>query len=301
MAYVGRARPVPRAGRGARYFAGRSQPEAPPMRTFSEEDARAVFARAAREAPAADDLRGERLTLDELVEIGRASGLDPERVALAATGLGAPAPRATTLLGIPTEVVRTRTVPGPLSDVLWEETVDAARTLFGGPGAAEQVGRVRQWTSRTEAGWGTKTGIKTRVTARPRADGTTGVRIEREGQRANVWGAVGGAAFLGLMSLLPLIPMALGTLGDGVDPLGFALLMLALAAALGAATFVGLRRGAVSHAERFEAALDRIDLVARQNAAAPERLDARDAARLDLNLLDDEPSDARPATRTRTR
>lgn len=284
------------------------------MRTFSEEEARAVFAQAARAAPAADDLGGERLTLDELVEIGRASGLDPERVAQAAQGLGAPAPRAATMLGIPTEVVRTRTVPGPLMDDLWEETVDAARAIFGGPGTAEQIGRVRQWAAPESAGWGGGR-LQTRVTARPRGDGTTSIRIEREGQRSNVRDMIGSAAFLVLVSLVPAVMMAMGRMGEGVNALSFVLALMALALGVGVAGFVGLRRGAASHAERFEAALDRIDLIARQEAASPERLAASAAApaeapagtpvlteRLDLNLLDDEPSaEPLPTARTRTR
>lgn len=225
-------------------------------------------------------------------------------MALAATSLGAAgalAPRATTLLGIPTEVVRTRTVPGPLTDALWEETVEAARTLFGGPGTAEQVGRVRQWTSKPAASWGMDGSIQTRVTTRPLRDGTTSVRIEREGQRSNVWGVVGTTVFLALFALVPLIPMALGTMGEAMNPLPFMLIMETLAVALGVAGFVGLRRGAAAHAERYEAALDRIDLLARQETTTPERLAAPAEARLDLNLLDDEPSAERTATRTRTR
>ncbi len=275
------------------------------MRTFSEEEARAVFAQAAREAPATDDLRGERLTLDELVEIGRASGLDAERVALAATTLGAtgaPAPRAATIAGIPAEVVRTRAIPGPLTDDLWEETVDAARMLFGGPGTAEHIGRVRQWAAPASAGWGGGR-LQTRVTARPRGDGTTSIRIEREGQRSNVRDMIGSVGFLGLMSFLPLF--GLGGVEEGLGPLWFALVMLALSVALGVAGFVGLRRGAASHAARFEAALDRIDLMARREAALPEArtFDAGASVatgRLDLSALDEAP-EAEPLLTSRTR
>lgn len=277
------------------------------MRTFSEEEARAVFAEAARDAPADDDLGGERLTLDELVEIGRASGLDPERVAraaqgLSATGAGRAAP-ARTFLGIPMEIHRTRTLPGLLPDETWEEAVDAARALFGGPGMAELIGRVRQWTSPATSG--AISGLRTRVTARPGA-GTTTVRIEREGQLANVWGVLGTAALLVLLSLVPLVMMAAGVEGSEGSAIPFVLIFAALGLAVGAGGIVGLRRGARVQAERMDAALDRIDLVARLHAdapdAAPAQVEARAETRLDLSALDD-PADAEasPASRTRTR
>ncbi len=277
------------------------------MRTFSEEEARAVFAEAARTAPVADDLGGERLTLAELVEIGRASGLDPERVALAAQGLGAAgasrAAPARTLLGVPMDIYRTRTVPGLLVDETWEEAVDAARTLFGGPGTAELIGRVRQWTS--PASSGSIGGLQTRVTARPGA-GTTTVRIEREGQQANVWGVLGTAALLVLLSLVPLVMMAAGAEGSGGSPLPFSLTVAAFGLLFGAGGIVGLRRGARVHAERMDAALDRIELAARFHAetpdAAPGQAEAPAGARLDLATLDDPAAaDASPAPRTRTR
>ena len=266
------------------------------MRTFSEEEARAVFARAAREAPA-DDGIGERLTLDELVEIGRASGLDPERVAAAAMSLGLPAPRSKTLFGMPTEVRRARALPGPLSDAAWEQAVDAMRTLFGGPGRASAVGRTREWSSPSKMGRADEYSVH--LSARPISGGGTEVAIEKFGMKEYALSVVLGvvAALLVACGLWLSVPSG----SAGGTPILLFMLMAGVSAGLG----FGVRVWARGLGARMDAVLDRIEITAHIDAeapAAPKRLEAPDETRLGITLWDEMPDAARaPVSRTRTR
>lgn len=284
------------------------------MRTFSEEEARDVFARAAREQQAAHEAAdsGAGLTLDELQEIGRASGLDPAFVAAAAAGLGAPAVShaPATWLGMPVEVKRTRLLPGPLSDEAWEQTVEALRAQFGGPGITSQFGRVREWASPSRSGLATEHSVY--VSVRPTASGGTEVTVEQRGMKENVGAVPGFAGTFGAFGLLLGALFLFGSFERGV----LILPALLLAAAL-LSSVVGvpaMRAWARRLDARFEAALDRIDLLARADTptAVPEPLPdlgddatARLAApRLDLDALGAEPDGATgrsEPTRTRTR
>ena len=238
------------------------------MRTFSENEARAVFARAAREQQAASDAGAsdDGLTLDELQEIGRASGLDPAFVAAAAAGLrAAPAREAPTLLGMPTELKRTRVLPSPLSDAAWEQTVEALRAQFGGPGVTSQIGRVREWTSPPRSG--VSSGYTIHVSVRPRADGQSEVTAEHQGLKQNIHGLVAASGtfaavavlMLGLMIALPFNP---GVVAMAVIFGSFGLLF-------GIGGVLGMRAHARRLDARFEAALDRIERIARTEAPAP--------------------------------
>lgn len=285
------------------------------MRTFSEEEAREVFARAAREQQAAHEAGAsdEGLTLDELQEIGRASGLDPAFVAAAAAGIGALAPsrETPTLLGMPTEATRTRILPGPLSDEAWEESVEALRTLFGGPGTSGQVGRVREWRSPSKGGW--SAGLETHLTVRPLPDGRTRVHVEQAGLKSNARGVVATAGGVAAMALIPLVIWATGN-AHGGGPFAFAAAMLFAALVLGAAGALWATQTARSLDARFEAALDRIELLARADAPMPDLpLEARDlgddatirpaASQLDFDALVSTPAEAplrSGNTRTRT-
>lgn len=82
------------------------------MEHVSEDEARRVFAEAARATPAEAPERG--LCLAELQEIGRAAGLDP--AAVAAVGLRDAVPDVPMWGATPLAIRRSRAVPGTLSD-----------------------------------------------------------------------------------------------------------------------------------------------------------------------------------------
>jgi hypothetical protein len=253
------------------------------MRTFSEKEAREVFAQAARAQQSDDDATDATaggLSLDELQEIGLAAGLDPAFVAAAAASLGADAPRPATRLGVPLEVRRTRTLPGPMTDELWEQIVATLRAQTGGPGTASQVGRIREWTGDTQMGASGAYGMHLAV--RPTLDGGTEVVVEQRGMRENALGLALTAGMFGLTSLLFVLLAAI----KGSAPLGWtAFVFLALALLTGAGTRMGMALWARRTGARFDALLDRVDLLARD--AVPSAVAAMPSSRLDFDAINE--------------
>lgn len=202
------------------------------MRTFSEQEARDVFARAARDQQAAqtavDPSAG--LTLDELQEIGRASGLDPAFVAAAAraVAVGVPESRREAWMGIPTGVSHTAFLPEPPSDDLWEPLVGDARRLFDARGRAETMGRLREWRNGNLV-----------VVLEPSGDGS---RLHVRTRRADGVVYALAAATFGVLAL-GLVAAAMLS-GGGLDggALVAAAIVAALAAALGGNAVAGQRR-----------------------------------------------------------
>ena len=118
-------------------------------RRYSDEEISAIFEQAAEAQEAAHRSRphGEGLTLAELQEIGRETGITPEFIARAAADVDrAPQrePRAT-LLGLPVGVARTADVPGPLSDAAWDRLVVDLRATFQAAGTVKRDGSLREW------------------------------------------------------------------------------------------------------------------------------------------------------------
>lgn len=119
-------------------------------RRYSEEDAAAIFQRAAEaqqgrrpQLPA-----NEGMTLAELTEIGREVGIPPELVAEAARSVdhtGRPVSRR--FLGLPIGVGRTIELDRRLSDSEWEQLVSDLRETFDARGAVRYDGSFRQWTN----------------------------------------------------------------------------------------------------------------------------------------------------------
>lgn len=265
-------------------------------RRFSEEEAQRIFALVAERQRAASGAEG--LSLGELEEAAEAAGLDPSLVAVAAAELDSAPHAERTLLGTPTEVIRTRVVDGPLSDDAWAAMVAAARREFGQPGMAGQIGRLREWTM---ISGGTKNGITTRLAVEPAGDGTR-ITVSRS-IRETIFGLTLAAGIQLAMASLFLILAA-----AGVDPeLWIATLVLAgMAAAFGAGAQIGSRIWQRREARRFESLLDRLDLIARDAASTPALGDrARpQEGRIDPTLLDAAP-EQRPGDavghRTRSR
>ena len=119
-------------------------------RRYSEEDAAAIFQRAA-EAQAGRGPKpaaGEGMTLVQLQEIGREVGIPPELVAHAARSIvqsGRPSSR--TFLGLPIAVGRTIDLDRQLSDAEWERLVGDLRETFDPRGVVRYDGPFRQWTN----------------------------------------------------------------------------------------------------------------------------------------------------------
>ena len=268
-------------------------------RRYSEEEAQRIFALVADRQRAASGAEG--LSLEELEEAARAAGLDPNLVAVAAAELDAASHDEKTLVGAPVEVVRTRLLDGELSEDAWASMVGQARREFGQPGMAGQIGRLREWTV---LNGGTKNGTVTRLTAEPTPEGTrlTLTRSIREV-------VLGMSIAAAIQSAMAVLFTVLAVAGVDSELWIAALIMGSLGLVFGGGVQIGARAWQRHEAGRFEALLDRLELVARDApkeaapsaSVAPPAVSA-DGPRLSLDALDDAPeADARAATRPRTR
>lgn len=273
------------------------------MRSFSESEARDIFARAARtqrQADAATDASSPGLTLQELKEIGRAAGLDPVHIESAATGPALQPVATAQILGMPTEVFRTRRITGGVTDEAWEASVDALRQLFGGPGTSGQVGRTREWTS--EKSTGVSGGTSTHVRSRALPDGGTEIVIQQRGMRAN---AMGLAATSGTLAAFMLMVAVIGAINGNMAGPITALVVAVLAITILGGGFVGMNWWARRCGEHFEAALDRIELLARATkppeASGPSATGRNVEPPLTLDGVDDASANAVSGQRQRAR
>jgi len=264
---------------------------------FSEDDARRVFARAAERQRVAGP-PADGLTLAELQEIGRAAGLDPDDIAAAVAELqagdAAPGP---VVAGLPAEWRTVRVLPSPVSDAAWEAMVAVLRKTFGAAGTASQIGRVREW-SLPDAAHGGSDGVA--VVLEPTEAGTrvTVTHVQRTLVR-QVQQLMWAMPLLGL--LFSAVPLLMGRPEMWLLPL---LLVLVLSASV-AGILWGARRARRRVRDQADALLDRIDLIARDDAvkASDERAssDERTSPALDLDALGDAADDRPTGARRRTR
>ncbi len=260
-------------------------------RRYSEEEAQRIFALVADRQRTASGTEG--LSLAELEEAAQAAGLDPALVAVAAAELDSVPQAERTLLGTPVEVVRSRVLDGAVGDDAWAAMVAQARREFGQPGMAGQIGRLREWTA---ISGGTKNGVTTRLTVEPTGAGTR-VTLTRS-IRDTVFGFTLASAVQWAMAVLfTVLGMA------GVDPEMWiaALVMAALGTFFGAGVQIGARVWRRQEAKRFDALLDRLELVSRDAAGRPaaepfgeETEGPASAERIDPRLLDADPGEASP-------
>lgn len=120
-----------------------------PADRYNEDEAAAIFARAAEEEAAGRQPASAAggMTLAELQEIGREAGLQPEAVAQAAESLRRAGTRvpAPTFLRVPIGVARTVSLDRPLSDEEWGELVAQLRATFNAGGRVHSSRNFREW------------------------------------------------------------------------------------------------------------------------------------------------------------
>ena len=234
----------------------------PADRPFTEAETSAIIARAARSQHAVAPTPEDGLSLAELQEIGRAAGLSPVHVAAAAAALRAEQAGggSTGRFGLPREIRALRVIPAPVSDAAWERMVAELRRHFGTAGHAGQVGRHREWTAteRAEAN-----GHRDELHA-VLAPHELGAMLTLEQRRADrrgrdyltAGGTLGGMGLMlaALLLVVASVPAALALLGGGLGALG---------AAFGGGGVAAARAWARRRHDRFEALLDRLELIAR--------------------------------------
>lgn len=269
------------------------------MPQFTEEEAQRIFARAAERQHAASD-SAPGFSLEELTEIGMAAGLSPEHIAAAVADVkAAPLTRDpdTTVVGVQTEIQRTRVVPGEISDEMWEVMVSRLRRTFKTKGITASVGRAREWTGTNSEG-----GLSNlHVVAAP-VEGGTQITLETsrtDEARQIKWFPV---VFAFLTAFFPLIGAAQGKLDEPAI-----WVFAALIAAMGTVGFLSTRHSFAKWSEtrqrEFDALLDQFDLLVRDPVATASPLSSSTPTSplLDLNELASEPDARSDATRARTR
>jgi hypothetical protein len=223
-------------------------------RRYSENEVSAIFELAA--APRALAGRGGAeepgLTLAQLQQVGREAGLDPQRVAEAATlvELRRTARRGT-FLGLPTSVGRIVTLPRQPTDREWEQLVASLRETFDARGHDRSDGVVRHWANGN---------LHAFVEPDP-----AGIRLRLRTRKSD---APGYAAFGVVMLLTALVILVEAALA-GMAPGGVVLALTLLASGLGmlGVTAARLPRWAREREEQMEqVAVRAVGLL-----AAPER------------------------------
>jgi hypothetical protein len=168
-------------------------PGNPSERKYSDEEVALIIKRAAelqQTEQAAND-PGNALSLSEIEQIGRETGIDPVLVRRAALGLDRPhqTNRPSPWLGAPTHVVFERVVDGEIPVEEFEVLIDETRRTFGDVGLSSVIGRSLAWSSSGSARR-RASGRQVQVTAVVRS-GTTTIRVEEE-YRNLAGGLLGG-------------------------------------------------------------------------------------------------------------
>lgn len=258
---------------------------------FSADEARRIFARAARRQHAAPTEDG--LTVADLEAIAREAGLDPSLVAAEATAERIGQDVQKTWHGVPIGICRARLLPSRLSDAEWERVVDLLRAEYKTPGAAEQIGRRREWAAAGGSSSSASTVLRVRVEQRPEGDLVT---VEAPDTNRLV-GIVLGATFGGMSAFTAVLVALMRPEEPAV-----AFTMTAVFALIGLLCYGGAllsaRVAADRTPDRLEGLLDRIDLISRlDDASAPPT----PSGRLDSSLLNAEAADATDSLRPRRR
>ncbi|GAB5536003.1 MAG: hypothetical protein Rubg2KO_22520 [Rubricoccaceae bacterium] len=264
------------------------------MDHFTEEEARQIFARAAEHERAVGDAPPS-LSLNELQEIGEAAGLSAQSIETAIADIRATQSepeQADTFWGAPTTVLRSRVVPGELTDEMWERLVSQLRRTFKTKGITTDVGRAREWAgTRREDSRSTL-----HVTAVP-VNGGVRITLEASKTAEALYLKWVPGVFVGIMLFLLLFGAAQGAFGD---PVFWGLFAFPLV--FGLFSFFGLRTGYRAWAEHgqeaFDGLLEQFEHLARQKAESPDPPLASPA--LNLDELEGPPDASSDATRSRT-
>ena len=120
-------------------------------RRYRDEEVREIFSLATSgdSADATLPVESGGLTLADLKQIGRQTGIDPARIADAAAGLEARSEpvEVKRSLGLPIALSRVVDLPRAPTDREWEQLISQFRTTFGAQGIATSSGGLRDWSS----------------------------------------------------------------------------------------------------------------------------------------------------------
>lgn len=185
-----------------------------PERRYTDDEVAAIFARASEvEQSAPRRLQsGEGLTLADLQEIARETGIAPESVTHAARELDqSRQPVPARFLGLPLGVSRTVTLDRRLTDEEWDRLVIDLRETFDARGTVRTEGSFRQWTNGN-----------LQVLVEPDGEGQRiRMRTLKGDARAYMMAGLGMMGFAAVMGLVTGLGRAvpLGNVLEGIAPL----------------------------------------------------------------------------------
>ncbi len=245
---------------------------------FSEDEIRAVFERAAAEVARAQRRAPDGLTMDEMAEVGEASGIPRAFVEAAARQVRLGAPEASTgkFGPVPTSVRRSVRLLEPPSDALWQRLVADARRTFDATGRTGGPGEAHTWRNGN-----------LRMTFEPDGDGSRLTLRTDKTQRTQ------GLAIVGITQIIAALVILVTALSAGEGfPWGVAVIFAAIGAVLLGTSWSGQKRWAETRAAQMATLTDRAAELAPDAArdAAPESREAP-AGRIDQRLLDDDRDD----------
>lgn len=228
---------------------------------FTDEEVRTIMERAARQQQASE-ARGLKpgggTSLESLEEIATEVGIDAGYVKAAARELTLKrdAAPAATVLGVARRTDVVRVVPGTVSDEEWGRIVSEVRRMSAATGTVSEFGQVREWVSSHAA---PSAGMPIQVRLEP-VEGGTLISLGQDTLQAGMMPGVMGGSMMAAVVALMIVMGFNGATGP-----------LVLVTAIFAAIAVAMAGGGLllghkyveRQSRKFEAAMDRIELIAR--------------------------------------
>lgn len=178
----------------------------PRERVYTDEEIRALLRRATEIEDPSRRSDEPGLSLQEVEQVARESGIDPEAIRRAAQELELQTQRSAQdrsfpFLGASPVIDRERIVPGNMALLDWDEAVGMCRRAFSGEGKSQYSGNTREWVLK-ELG-----SERARVVVSPRGDETS-IRVIRDISDL-AWAAHGGIAG-GMIGVTVILVFAVG-------------------------------------------------------------------------------------------
>ncbi|NQV72119.1 hypothetical protein HQ496_03275 [bacterium] len=248
------------------------------MKLYNEKEIGSIIKRAAELSHDDSATNSLGLSLDELKQLGKEAGINPDFILKAATEMGASSARSQgkNLIGGPVSYTNEMVLDREISASDWEEMLTEVRKAFKDPGIVTTRDKTFEWTVQDS-------GTKAQLTA----------RLENGKTKINLFWSEPSVSVLFLvptiLGTIISIPIALEGLNLNGWPLAFAILSAAMT------LFMLGRWGVTKYTDRFSGKLDQLmthlELIATRNrpssaAAQTSQLPDRAAGVIDVDDLD---------------
>ncbi len=231
-----------------------------PERRFDDKEVAQILGRAsAEQAESSDVASAMGVTLAELQRIAEEVGIRPGRIEVAAKELDQK--RQVRVEKANDSLLVEQTVPGEITEEIWEQFISEGRGFAGKAGQASLNGKVHEWQCSNET-------ESVLITATSR-NGRIGIKV-----LADSAGYTGVLSAIGVVCgiLFSLIPMAAAIKMKVMGPLPIAAMMVAIMAIIAAVTTAACHRHRVAFRARVDGLMDRLAAIAAEGQEAPQLL-----------------------------